>query len=158
VDTSTRTTRKTAYEQQELMSRLTELENSLKEINVILQNYNKNLDVIEERQKNALSELEQKIRKLEEKLSAMENSHLLHQEELLKKVSALLAERLGSLESRSSTSVSSTRKREHTVKPGETLHSIANTYGIKADSIIRANNISNPNLLKAGQKLLIPEK
>jgi len=42
------------------------------------------------------------------------------------------------------------------VKRGETLGTIAAQYGVTAAAIIRANNISNPNLIYTGQKLKIP--
>ena len=44
----------------------------------------------------------------------------------------------------------------HVVKRGETLGTIAAQYGVTAGAIIRANNISNPNLIYPGQKLKIP--
>jgi len=45
---------------------------------------------------------------------------------------------------------------DYNVKPGDTLSEIAQTYGTSVDAIANANGISNPNLIKAGQKLLIP--
>lgn len=46
---------------------------------------------------------------------------------------------------------------EHQVQPGETLSEIARAYGVSAQVIIRANNISDPNTLRVGQTLFIPE-
>ncbi len=43
----------------------------------------------------------------------------------------------------------------HVVGPYETLWRISKTYGVDMDSILRANNLSSPQL-KEGQKLLIP--
>ncbi len=43
----------------------------------------------------------------------------------------------------------------HTVQAGETLWDIAQAYGITVDSIVSANDLSNPNRLKVGQKLEI---
>ena len=45
----------------------------------------------------------------------------------------------------------------HTVQSGQTLSAIAAAYGIKSKSIIKANRLKNPNNLKVGQKLLIPD-
>jgi LysM repeat protein len=45
---------------------------------------------------------------------------------------------------------------QHTVKPGETLNSIAAMYGTTVEAIMRANGLSNPNLIFAGQTLIIP--
>lgn len=156
LDTPTVTARKTVHEKEELRNRVTELENSLIEINALFQKYNTDLDAIEDRHKKTVSELEEKIRRLEKKISIIETERVRHQEELLKKVSALLAERLSETESKRLTPTSLPHQREHVVKTGETLHSIAVMHGVKIDTIIKANNISNPNLLKAGQKLIIP--
>ena len=44
----------------------------------------------------------------------------------------------------------------HVVKRGETLDVIAQLYGVTVVAIVRANEISNPNLIYTGQKLNIP--
>ena len=44
----------------------------------------------------------------------------------------------------------------HVVQPGETLSSIAARYGTTAQAIARANGLSNPNYIYAGQRLTIP--
>jgi LysM repeat protein len=44
---------------------------------------------------------------------------------------------------------------EHIVRPGETLNSIAQRYGVSMNTISLANQIGDPNLIKSGQKLNI---
>lgn len=44
----------------------------------------------------------------------------------------------------------------HKVASGETLHSIADRYGVSYTAIMKANNISDENLIVIGQQLLIP--
>ncbi|MCU0507200.1 MAG: LysM peptidoglycan-binding domain-containing protein [Anaerolineae bacterium] len=44
----------------------------------------------------------------------------------------------------------------HVVRSGETLASIARNYGVSASAIARANGISNPDLIRVGQRLVIP--
>jgi LysM repeat protein len=44
----------------------------------------------------------------------------------------------------------------HIVQPGEGLLQIARSYGVDASAIAEANNITNRNLLRAGQRLVIP--
>jgi LysM repeat protein len=44
----------------------------------------------------------------------------------------------------------------HIVARGEQLYQIARRYGVSASEIIAYNNISNPNLIVTGQRLLIP--
>jgi len=47
--------------------------------------------------------------------------------------------------------------REHIVKRGETLSTIAQAYGVKVEAIVKASGIKNANFVREGQKLLIPE-
>ena len=54
------------------------------------------------------------------------------------------------------TPVATTEVQTHTVKAGDTLSSIAVQYGVTVQSIMEANQISNPNLINAGQQLVIP--
>ena len=44
----------------------------------------------------------------------------------------------------------------HVVQPGETLYGIAQKYGVDANAIAEANNVTNRNQLRVGQKLDIP--
>jgi LysM repeat protein len=53
-------------------------------------------------------------------------------------------------------SVSTKETVKHVVKPGETLGSIARTYGVRQSEIAVANSISDPNKLKPGTELVIP--
>ncbi|MCL1856746.1 MAG: LysM peptidoglycan-binding domain-containing protein [Kiritimatiellaeota bacterium] len=46
---------------------------------------------------------------------------------------------------------------EHVVEAGQTLSEIAKAYGVKLDTIVKANNIANPAALKIGQKIFIPQ-
>jgi murein DD-endopeptidase MepM/ murein hydrolase activator NlpD len=44
----------------------------------------------------------------------------------------------------------------HIVQPGETLIRIASHYGTTVSTLVAANNLSNPSLILAGQRLAIP--
>jgi LysM repeat protein len=44
----------------------------------------------------------------------------------------------------------------YTVRPGDTLFSIALRYGVSAQTIVIANNLINPNVVYVGQTLTIP--
>ena len=46
---------------------------------------------------------------------------------------------------------------EHVVKPGETLSQIATAYKVSVKTILQANRLANPDALRVGQKLFIPE-
>ena len=44
----------------------------------------------------------------------------------------------------------------HVIQPGDSLYRISLQYGVTVDAIVQANNIVNPNLIIAGQELVIP--
>jgi LysM repeat protein len=44
----------------------------------------------------------------------------------------------------------------YVVKEGDTLSSIAQTYGVSVQDIIEANGLANPDMIHLGQKLIIP--
>ncbi len=44
----------------------------------------------------------------------------------------------------------------HSVAPGETLNSIARSYGVPRQAIVDANDIDDPDSLRRGQRLTIP--
>jgi LysM repeat protein len=46
----------------------------------------------------------------------------------------------------------------HITKPGESLTSIAALYGVTPQAIRRANHLRDANLLRIGQKLVIPRR
>lgn len=46
--------------------------------------------------------------------------------------------------------------RYHVVQPGDTLLSIAVTYGTTVEAIVQANGLPNPNYIWVGQRLIIP--
>ena len=45
----------------------------------------------------------------------------------------------------------------HTIQQGETLQSIAGRYGITLQELIAANNLPNPDYIRIGDKLVIPQ-
>ncbi|MEA5511663.1 peptidoglycan DD-metalloendopeptidase family protein [Crocosphaera sp. UHCC 0190] len=49
-------------------------------------------------------------------------------------------------------------QKSYQIRPGDTLNSIARRHGISATELIRANGITNPNLIKVNQTLVIPQK
>ena len=46
---------------------------------------------------------------------------------------------------------------EHVVRSGETLSVIARQYGVTVQAIVEANELADPNTLRTGQKLFIPQ-
>ncbi len=54
------------------------------------------------------------------------------------------------------TTVAAAPPAEHIVRTGETMYSIALTYGVSPAALARANNMQQPELLQVGQRLVIP--
>ena len=46
---------------------------------------------------------------------------------------------------------------EHVVQPSESLSEIASAYGTRVKVIVDENGITDPNRLRVGQKLFIPD-
>ena len=44
----------------------------------------------------------------------------------------------------------------HLVRSGQTLYTIARSYGVQLDDIVTANEIANPNRIDRGDLLFIP--
>ncbi|MGI8588540.1 MAG: LysM peptidoglycan-binding domain-containing protein [Chloroflexia bacterium] len=47
---------------------------------------------------------------------------------------------------------------KYTIKPGDALSVIAQQYGTTVEEIVKVNNISDPNQIKAGDVILVPVK
>ena len=45
----------------------------------------------------------------------------------------------------------------HTVKPGESLYTIARQYQVPVDAIAKVNGVKNPDDIQVGQQLIIPQ-
>ena len=56
----------------------------------------------------------------------------------------------------SAAAAGSSRGGSVTVQPGDTLSDIADRQGVSLNQLMRANGITNPNLVVAGQKLVLP--
>ncbi len=103
----------------------------------------------------ALDDFDRRIRLLE---TAREKD----KQEIIDRISAKMADIVKASAPARSTKKTSKRAMsdtgyEHEVKAGETLSDIAAAYGVKPSVIIEVNDLKNPNQLKVGQKLFIPE-
>ena len=105
-------------------------------------------------------QLELKFDTLSRKLEQAERTQARDKREtidtLTKKIEQLLKQQTTASRSTRS-NASSGYGYEHTVRSGETLSEIAKAYGVSVDVIIAENAIANPNHLKVGQTLFVPE-
>ncbi len=53
-------------------------------------------------------------------------------------------------------SPTASKAKSYLVRAGDTLFSIARLYNVSVDALAKANGLTNPNALRAGQTLRIP--
>ncbi len=103
----------------------------------------------------------ERVDELDRRLQALDAAREKDKQEMIQRLSKTISDMLKASSASRSTpaprrSVSSTGY-EHVVKSGETLSAIAQAYGVKVQVIIEANGLNNPDHLRTGQKLFIPE-
>jgi LysM repeat protein len=102
--------------------------------------------------------IESNVRSLEETVERLQAARGKDRQEILDEVSKTVAEVV-----KRNAAASGGRTRiseygvEHTVGPGETLSEIAAAYGVSMPVLIQANTLKNPDSLRVGQTLFIPE-
>jgi len=110
--------------------------------------------------RNRLDEIDRSIKAMESANGRMRQEIL---DEITEKLKKLYAGQTGGKSSSKSGSGKTDVKKpvergyEHIVKQGQTLSEIATAYNVTPAVIIKANNLQNPNSLRVGQKLFIPE-
>lgn len=109
-----------------------------------------------------LSGLQKRIGDLERRLDSLEANRQKDKQDIIDTltgtISTIVKKTGGSSTPRPRTrKPSSEYVYEHEVGPGQTLSEIAKEYGVTVQSIIDENHIENPNQLRVGQVLYIPE-
>jgi nucleoid-associated protein YgaU len=103
----------------------------------------------------------ERVDELERRLQAIDAAREKDKQELIDKLSKTIADMMkssgGARPSSGHRRTGSDSGYEHVVKPGETISEIAKAYGAKVNNIVEANQLKDPNHLRAGQKLFIPE-
>ena len=120
-----------------------------------------------------IDQLRQQIAGFESRLNQIERNRETDKQEIISKLSAKMADLIQASTTRSAStstrSSSSSRSRttaksrsggygyEHEVQPGENISAIAAVYGVSVSTIVDENGLDNPNQIRVGQKLFIPE-
>lgn len=104
---------------------------------------------------NELANINKRIDALETKVNLIARDKEKIRNEVIDELSKKIEQML-KYSAKSSVSSSWSKGYEHTVQPGETLSKIASAYKVPLDTIIKANNITDPNSIRAGTKLFIP--
>lgn len=107
--------------------------------------------------------LQQRVNALEGQLRTLDAARERDRKEIIDSLSSKLTQIANSSRPAAPARPTATGKRaaqqegyEHVVEAGQTLSAIAAAYNVSSKSIIEANNLSNPNNLRVGQKLFIP--
>ena len=91
---------------------------------------------------------------LEGRLASQKKAQELREKQMVSDLSKTMA---GILESNASGADPSVSGVEHIVQSGETLSEIAAAYKVKVKAIVKANRMKNPDDLRVGQALIIPD-
>lgn len=109
-----------------------------------------------------LQSVQASVADLDQRLRSLDAKNEREKQEIIDRLSAKVAQLVGGSSGGSRPKPSAPKKPvsgegyEHVVQAGETLSAIAAAYNVRSADIIDANNLQNPNQLKAGQKLFIP--
>jgi LysM repeat protein len=105
-----------------------------------------------------------RLDELDRRVSALDAARASDRQAIVDQLSGNVAKMMGSgtatsktAPKKAATSASDTGY-EHIVKDGETLSTIASAYKVKPSAIIEANDLKNPDVLRKGQKLFIPQQ
>jgi len=132
------------------------------------------LETMEIEQQKILSEIQQlrsrnsdeatraKLDELERRITALDAARAADKQAIVDQLSGNVAKMMsGTAASKTVTKTAAASASgtgyEHVVKDGETLSAIATAYKVKPAAIIEANDLKNPNALRKGQKLFIPQ-
>ncbi len=148
------------------------LEGRIEGIEIEVERIGRTLDSLRNEQSRAtasqLQQLQARLGELEARIARVDAAREKDKQELIDRLSARIAEIMArSAPARSSASAAAPQKKpsqkaamagyEHEVKSGETLSAIAAAYGVSVKVILDNNDIKDPNRLRVGQKLFIPE-
>ena len=112
--------------------------------------------------------LQARLDELESRIRSVDAARERDKQEIVDKLSAKVSQLVSSSKSSGSSSVKKQGAKkgaasgaqtgyEHEVQAGDTLSAIAAAYGASTKAILDNNDIKDPNRLRVGQKLFIPE-
>ncbi len=98
----------------------------------------------------------ERLDSLERQIQQVNAARAKDKQDIIDQLSAKMAEILSKPASASRPTRAAASGNAHVVQPGETLSAIAAAYQVKASAIAEANDLADPDHLKAGQRLAIP--
>ncbi|MBU4212660.1 MAG: LysM peptidoglycan-binding domain-containing protein [Kiritimatiellae bacterium] len=116
--------------------------------------------------KGETSSTQARMDEIDRRMSVLEGARAKDRQAIVDQLSGKMADIMGNgttaKSSRKSKTTSAaaganTTGYEHVVKEGDTLSAIATAYKVKTSAIVEANKLKNPDTLRTGQKLFIPQ-
>ncbi len=101
--------------------------------------------------------LSERIANLEQQIQAIERARERDRKKIVDELTQTVTRLIAESQRSQQRGRASGYGREHRVGAGQTLSEIATAYGVTAKAIIDANEISNPNMIREGQVLFIPD-
>jgi len=136
-----------------LQADVARLEERLEEIEVGRQDVYRRVESVESGAETARVAIRDRMDRIENAIAAQDAARSKDKQEIIDALSRRMAE----LVKAQAPSVRTSEGYEHIVQPGETLSEIASAYGVRTSVIVEANNLPNPEMIRVGQKLFIPE-
>lgn len=115
------------------------------------------LDAVEGELQTIRQDTDSRVRGVETAMSGYESARVRDREEVVNQLSKKVSDIVRTTPAPTQSRARVAEGYEHVVQPGETLSAIATAYGTRSSAIIEANDLKNPDSLRAGQKLFIPE-
>jgi len=128
-----------------------------------IEQLHQNQDRLQDNQRRLVSEMDQQVEgrmaRVEQQIAAVDAARVKDRGDIVEKLSTKITQVMASSSSATHAGRSSHSGTgyEHTVGAGQTLSEIAKAYGVSISVIIRENNLKNPDQLRLGQTLFIPE-
>jgi chromosome segregation ATPase len=135
-----------------------QLDQILGQLSGLDSDFSRGLEAVREGQEQLGIELEGRIRNVDSGRQEDRDELLSRIEIILDEVTAENRRLREDLEAVRASVASMATGYSHEIKRGETLAQIAQQYGVTVADIVEANGISNPNLISAGQVLVIPAR
>lgn len=143
-----------------LEERLNRLRAEVEDLQFRQQKIEKQLDAIlaelKELRRNAGAVSSEDLKALEAKIAAVDAARQKDNKAIVDELARQLAALAGGGKPSKASSGASADKNEHIVQKGETLSSIARTYGVSVAALKKANNLTSDSLA-VGQKLVVPK-
>ncbi len=107
--------------------------------------------------REALDALGKKVTDLERQVSRLETARAQDRQEIIDRMTATISQMLASSPAARPANRGSQTGVEHTVRSGETLSEIASAYGVTLRALMQANQMQNPDRIRVGDRIFIPD-